>query len=1003
MKSIIHSSRSSRIATLLSLSACAANADITGPYSADANTIHLFHFDEAVNSTIAANAVIAGLNAIAFDGNPAANNAINPQPTNSTILGASAFAGFGNSANISAVDLGLGLDANNSGGFQMGLDAAASPDAILHSSLAGADGSFTMEAMINLPTGLGTGSYEIFCTDNSLTNTARGFQFRLNGTAPQSLEFNFIGTNTTTTKVSLPTTGDHALAAGQWFHVALAYDGPTHTSRFYWTKVDPATNAANLIGTSTVETTSGTISAPLVIGNEARSSGSGLHSTEGIRGLMDEVRISRIARSASDFIFFADTDNDDLADAWEVLHFIEAGEDPVADLTTILARQNGTANPDGDAYDNEVEETAGSDPNLAASTPLDIDADSLPDIWEITEFGNLNQTATGDPDNDYNNNAAEYAAGSDPESDLSWPDTDGGNGDGLNDGWEVHFFNNITAYADLDDPDNDGFSNTEEQSAKTNPTVKFSSPDTDADGLADGWEVNFFIAGAETPSNDLATIIARQDGTGDPDSDGSNNESEETGNSNPTLNTIRPYDLDGDNLADAWELQHFSSTTSQTGAGNADGDTFTNTQEQTAGSNPTLTASTPDDTDGDGTPNSAETLVPYAADADTLHLWDLDGSAAPVADRVYGPSNLPLEGLGNGATLGTTSVSGFGSALNTNLGYNTATGAYLAAKPAALGTADTVTSTWAGADGAFTFEALVRFDFDPLAVLTGNPPRMQIMAGDEDFGVETNRIFQFAIAPLGAQGNTGTTPRISFINIDSDPAIAGEQPQTLEVQLPDTGTHAPVQGQWFHVAVSYDGIAATASNLKFYWTRLESGATAANLAGAAQMSADLRATATDFAIGNETRDAQTGAFQGLIDQVRVSSIARTDTAFMFGGADPDSDADHLPDAWETTHFGNLDQTATGDFENDGTTNRAEYLLGLNPTDGSSFFNATVSGSTIQWQGVAGLNFIVQRSTTLIAASWSDISAQVGVDGLNSHTDPSPPAGKAFYRVLLVMP
>ena len=103
------------------------------------------------------------------------------------------------------------------------------------------------------------------------------------------------------------------------------------------------------------------------------------------------------------------------------------------------------------------------------------------------------------------------------------------------------------------------------------------------------------------------------------------------------------------------------------------------------------------------------------------------------------------------------------------------------------------------------------------------------------------------------------------------------------------------------------------------------------------------------------------------------------------------------------NFGQPRQTATGDFENDGTNNRAEYLLGLNPKDGSSFFKATVSGNTIQWQGVAGLSFIVQRSTTLAAGSWSDVSPQTGVDGLNSYTDPSPPVGKAFYRVLLVMP
>jgi hypothetical protein len=809
---------------LVTFASHSAHADISGPYTADANTLHLWHLDE---TTVPATGSSA-LSLTALGGG--------------ATLGNASFSGFGTA--LSTFDSGpnVATGANTDAYLAPATLVNEAGDNITWSFSETATGAFTFEALIRLdfdpavsqPTR--NSPMMILSGDQDDTGGgSRSFQFRYLpvgvsasiGGAPSaplaSPALDFIRIGGGGGAILLPTTGPDVPVQGAWFHVAVTYNGNAAESgnlKYYWTRVAPTANAANLIASLTLanDLTAGAID--FAIGQIGRNP-----SQLNFVGLIDEVRISNVARGPSAFIFFADADNDDLADAWEVLHFKLSAEDPVADLATILARQNGTD---------------------------------------------------------------------------------------------------------------------------------------------------------------------------DPDADGSNNEAEETGGSDPTNTAIRPYDLDGDGLVDAWELQHFTNTTSQTGSGNADGDTFTNAQEQTAGSNPTLTVSTPNDTDGDGTPNSAETLVPYATDANTLHLWDLDGSAAPVADRVYGPSNLPMEGLGNGATLSNTSFSGFGGALNTNLGYNTNTGAYLAAKPAAVGAADTVLSPWAATDGAFTFEALVRLDFDPLAVLTGNPPRMQIMAGDEDFAPgEASRIFQFAIAPPGSQGNTGTTPRISFINIG--------QGQTLEAQLPDTGTHAPVQGQWFHVAVSYDGIEATAGNLKFYWTRLDSGATSANLAGSAQMSADLRATPTDFAIGNETRDQQTGAFQGLIDQVRVSSIARASTGFIFGGADPDSDDDLLPDAWEAANFGNLDQTATGDFENDGTNNRAEYLLGLNPKDGSSLFKATVSGSTIQWHGVAGLSFVVQRSTTLAAGSWSDVSTQTGVNGLNSYTDPAPPAGKAFYRVLLVMP
>jgi YD repeat-containing protein len=44
----------------------------------------------------------------------------------------------------------------------------------------------------------------------------------------------------------------------------------------------------------------------------------------------------------------------------------------------------------------------------------------------------------------------------------------------------------------------------------------------------------------------------------------------------------------------------------------------------------------------------------------------------------------------------------------------------------------------------------------------------------------------------------------------------------------------------------------------------------------------------------------------------------------------DTDNDGLPDWWEMLHFGNLSQTATGDFDGDGLTNLQEYQMGTDP-------------------------------------------------------------------------
>jgi hypothetical protein len=99
----------------------------------------------------------------------------------------------------------------------------------------------------------------------------------------------------------------------------------------------------------------------------------------------------------------SDADADGLNDAWETSNFGNLN-------------QVGTGDPDSDGHNNEAEETAGTNPNLAASTPLDIDADGLADVWEMVNFGNLNQVGTSDPDGDGFSNEAEETAGTSPNN-----------------------------------------------------------------------------------------------------------------------------------------------------------------------------------------------------------------------------------------------------------------------------------------------------------------------------------------------------------------------------------------------------------------------------------------------------------------------------------------------------------------------------------------------------------------------------------------------------------
>ncbi len=128
----------------------------------------------------------------------------------------------------------------------------------------------------------------------------------------------------------------------------------------------------------------------------------------------------------------------------------------------------------------------------------DVDGDGLPDAWETQHFAGIEpQNGTGDPDGDGLDNAAENAAGTDP-NDM---DTDGdvvddgadpfpldptrpadADGDGLPDAWERENFDATDAQSGSGDPDSDGLDNAEEIALGTDPN----KADTDGDGIEDG-------------------------------------------------------------------------------------------------------------------------------------------------------------------------------------------------------------------------------------------------------------------------------------------------------------------------------------------------------------------------------------------------------------------------------------------------------------------------------------------------------------------------------------
>lgn len=168
-----------------------------------------------------------------------------------------------------------------------------------------------------------------------------------------------------------------------------------------WTGETNLTNGFNI---ATISGTAGDLAAGPI-------SNIGILAIDG-NGNNDRMRLYTLAIEGAPLV---DSDLDGLDDSWEILHFRET---PQESEETILAKYDGNDDPDGDGYDNEAEETAGTDPNDPYHTPLDADQDGYEDTWELATFGTTNYGPNDDPDDDGYSTAAELTAGTNP-SDVS--------------------------------------------------------------------------------------------------------------------------------------------------------------------------------------------------------------------------------------------------------------------------------------------------------------------------------------------------------------------------------------------------------------------------------------------------------------------------------------------------------------------------------------------------------------------------------------------------------
>jgi autotransporter-associated beta strand protein len=302
-------------ALVLSAMTTVTKANIVGPYTADVNTLHLWHMDQSTVPVLDS-ATSGGTNFNVL--------------TNGATLGNASFTGFGSA--LSAV--GPGTITN--GASALTPRPLPSDTALTYANPA--NGAFTYEALVqilvnpalNLGTvangGTGRNTAMTIMAGEGNSNAERLFQFRIDPlgynpnaggiTTPLTQPaIEFINVNKATSVQSIimliPTSGPDAIVQNGWYHIAVTYNGQPGTANnmsFYWTLIDPSRTSASLLGTATMNLNLATGVTPnFVIGNTGRNPGGSTANplNANFVGLIDEVRMSKVALGAGQMMFSA--------------------------------------------------------------------------------------------------------------------------------------------------------------------------------------------------------------------------------------------------------------------------------------------------------------------------------------------------------------------------------------------------------------------------------------------------------------------------------------------------------------------------------------------------------------------------------------------------------------------------------------------------------------------------------------------------------------------------
>jgi hypothetical protein len=147
--------------------------------------------------------------------------------------------------------------------------------------------------------------------------------------------------------------------------------------------------------------------------------------------------------------------------------------------------------------------------------------------------------------------------------------------------------------------------------------------------------------------------------------------------------------------------------------------------------------------------------------------------------------------------------------------------------------------------------------------------------------------------------------------------------------------------------------------------------------------------------------SQAGSFR-----VTITNLAgKVDSTNVTLSVIADTDADGIPDFWESSYFGDPTNTvATADPDRDGMINRDEYIAGTDPTNALSVLKFTLTATNrglLEFVAQTNIGYTVQYRTNLNSALWNNvtsISAQSLMQTVRVIA-PYPPPETRLYRIV----